>query len=68
MVDIILRAKNQLEHQDKTSENKKFNLFLRFGERLPISRLSRNSNNAGFGKISKQIELISINRGVRGNV
>lgn len=38
------------------SVDKKFNFFNRFGLRLPTSRLSRNSNNAGFGRISQQIE------------
>ena len=39
-----------------SSADKKFNLFVRFGMRLPTSRLSRNSNNAGFGSISEQLE------------
>lgn len=39
-----------------SSANKKFNFFTRIGMRLPTSRLSRNSNNAGFGKTSQQLE------------
>lgn len=40
-----------------SSDDKKFNLFLRPGMRLPTSRASRNSGNGGFGASTHQIEL-----------
>lgn len=40
-----------------TSEDKKFNLWIRPGMRMPTSRPSRNSDNRGFGKVSRQLEL-----------
>ncbi|HXH32490.1 MAG TPA: hypothetical protein VNJ01_16945 [Bacteriovoracaceae bacterium] len=40
-----------------SSEDKKFNLWIRPGLRLPTSRASRNSNNAGFGQLTHQLEL-----------
>lgn len=40
-----------------TSEDKKFNLWIRPGVRLPTSSLSRTSTNSGFGKITYQPEL-----------
>lgn len=39
------------------SDDKKFNLWIRPGVRLPTSKASRGSNNDGFGKISHQLEL-----------
>lgn len=40
-----------------SSEDKKFNLWIRPGVRLPISRASRNSTQAGAGQLSNQLEL-----------
>ena len=40
-----------------SSADKKFNLFLRPAVRVPVSRASRNGNNGGFGKLSRQLEL-----------
>jgi hypothetical protein len=40
-----------------SSDDKKFNLWIRPGVRLPTSRLSRNGTNAGFGQITHQPEL-----------
>ncbi len=40
-----------------SSEDKKFNLWLRPALRLPTSRASRQSGNAGFGTTSHQLEL-----------
>lgn len=40
-----------------SSDDKKFNFWVRPGLRLPTSRASRNSGNAGAGKISNQLEL-----------
>ena len=39
------------------SSDKKFNLWIRPGVRLPTSRASRNSNNGGFGRTTHQLEL-----------
>ncbi len=39
-----------------SSEDKKFNLWIRPGVRLPTSRASRNTTNAGFGSTSYQYE------------
>jgi hypothetical protein len=39
------------------SDDKKFNLWIRPGVRLPTSRASRNSTNGGFGSTSYQYEL-----------
>lgn len=39
------------------SEDKKFNLWIRPGVRLPTSRLSRNSGNGGAGTTTHQTEL-----------
>lgn len=39
------------------SADKKFNLWIRPGMRLPTSKASRNSNNGGFGRTSHQLEL-----------
>ncbi len=40
-----------------TSEDKKFNWFMRPGMRLPTSHFSRHYNNAAFGDITHQLEL-----------
>jgi hypothetical protein len=40
-----------------TSTDKKFNLWIRPGVRLPTSQPSRNSRNAGFGRVTNQNEL-----------
>jgi hypothetical protein len=40
-----------------SSTDKKFNIWIRPGVRLPTSHASRTSNNAGFGKITYQPEL-----------
>ncbi len=40
-----------------SSTDKKFNLWIRPGVRLPTSRASRNATNAGFGTTSYQYEL-----------
>jgi hypothetical protein len=39
------------------SEDKKFNLWIRPGVRIPTSRASRNTGNAGDGNTTHQIEL-----------
>lgn len=39
------------------SADKKFNLWIRPGVRLPVSRASRQNPNAGFGQTSHQLEL-----------
>lgn len=39
------------------SDDKKFNLWIRPGLRLPTSRASRNSGNGGFGATTHQLEL-----------
>lgn len=40
-----------------SSEDKKFNLWIRPAVRLPTSRASRNSGNGGFGTITNQLEI-----------
>lgn len=40
-----------------SSDDKKFNLWIRPGMRLPTSRASRNSGNGGFGSTTRQLEL-----------
>jgi hypothetical protein len=40
-----------------SSDDKKFNLWIRPGMRLPTSRASRNSGNGGFGNTTRQLEL-----------
>jgi hypothetical protein len=40
-----------------SSDDKKFNLWIRPGMRLPTSRASRNSNNGGFGNTTRQLEI-----------
>lgn len=40
-----------------SSEDKKFNLWIRPGMRLPTSAASRDSGNAGFGSTTRQVEL-----------
>lgn len=40
-----------------SSTDKKFNLWIRPGVRLPTSRASRNSNNGGFGRLTNQTEV-----------
>lgn len=40
-----------------SSEDKKFNLWIRPGMRLPTSRASRNSGNGGFGNTTRQLEV-----------
>lgn len=40
-----------------SSDNKKFNLWIRPGMRLPTSLASRNSNNGGFGRTTHELEL-----------
>ena len=39
------------------SDDKKFNLWIRPGVRLPTSRASRNSGQGGFGSLTHQLEL-----------
>jgi len=39
------------------SEDKKFNLWIRPGVRLPTSHATRNSENGGFGKTTHELEL-----------
>ena len=43
-----------------SSDDKKFNLWIRPGVRLPTSRASRNSGNGGFGATTHQLELASL--------
>ncbi len=40
-----------------SSEDKKFNLWIRPGMRLPTSKASRNSGNGGFGNTTRQLEI-----------
>ena len=40
------------------SDDKKFNLFIRPGVRLPVSQGSRNSGNAGLGSYTHQTDLL----------
>jgi hypothetical protein len=40
-----------------STDDKKFNLWIRPGMRMPTSRASRNSVNSGFGNLSRQLEL-----------